>query len=247
MIEIDHLTKTFDNRPAVDDLSLAVARGEIVAFLGPNGAGKTTTIKVMTGLLLPSAGTVRIGGYDITRDPVAAKKVLAYVPDQPWLYDKLTGREFLEFIGRLYGLTPAERRHRIDEYAAYFEAGDYLDHLIESYSHGMKQKVVLSAAFLHDPRVLVLDEPMVGLDPKSMKLLKALLRRKAGEGLSIFMSTHTLPVAEEVADRVGIIHRGRLTALGTVPEILALAKEKKGLEDVFLEITGETTGGNFRF
>jgi len=237
MIEIQNLTKKFDDRAAVIDLSLNVPKGEIFAFLGPNGAGKTTTIKMLTGLLFPTAGSVLIAGHDMRRDPLAAKKHLSYVPDQPYLYDKLTGWEFLEFVGRMYGMPAPTREKRISQYTEYFEMTEYNHSLVEDYSHGMKQKVVLAAAFMHEPEVLVIDEPMVGLDPKSAKSLKELLLSKANDGMTVFMSTHTLPIAQEVAHRIGIIHRGKLIALGSVSEILKLKKSATGLEDVFLEVT----------
>jgi ABC-2 type transport system ATP-binding protein len=236
MIELSRLTKRFGEKIAVDDLSLSISKGEIFCFLGPNGAGKTTTIKMMAGLLNPSAGSVRIGGFDIAKNPIEAKRLLGYVPDQPYLYDKLTGWEFLEFVGRMYRVEETERRRKIEASAAWFDMTDDLHQLVEGYSHGMKQKTAIAAAFLHDPEVFVIDEPLVGLDPKSAKRFKDLLRQKAAGGTTVFMSIHTLPVAEELATRIGIIHRGELIAIGSVKEILA--RGGKDLEAAFLEMTG---------
>jgi ABC-2 type transport system ATP-binding protein len=238
-IEIQHLTKRFGSKVAVDDLSLRVEPGELYAFLGPNGAGKTTTIKVITGLLRPSEGTVRVAGYDVHKDGLEARRVLSYVPDQPYLYDKLSGREFLRFVGSMYGVDPAEADAEIERLAQRFGTTEYLDDLAESYSHGMKQRVVLSAAILHRPQVFVIDEPMVGLDPRSARLVKDVLRQHVENGVCVFMSTHTLSIAEEVADRVGIIHRGRLVAEGTVDELRPDGHTSDKLEDIFLTLTRE--------
>ncbi|MFO7898287.1 MAG: ABC transporter ATP-binding protein [Planctomycetota bacterium] len=240
-IEIDHMTKRFGRKAAVDDLTLTVRDGEVYAFLGPNGAGKTTTIKVITSLLRPTAGTVRVDGHDVQKNGMAARRVISYVPDQPFLYDKLSAREFLSFVGDMYGMDPARSEQRIDELSHRFGITTYLDDLAEGYSHGMKQRVVLAAAMLHDPRALVVDEPMVGLDPRSARLVKDVLREMAVAGVSVFMSTHTLSIAEEVADRVGIIHRGSLVAEGTVDELLAQGHTNARLEDIFLTITHEDT------
>ena len=242
-IELERMTKRFGSKTAVDELTLRVDTGELYAFLGPNGAGKTTTIKVITGLLRPSAGAVRVCGYDVDADGVEARRVLSYVPDQPFLYDKLSGREFLLFVGRMYGLEPAACRKKIDALAEQFGATEYMDDLSESYSHGMKQRIVLSAAILHDPKVLVVDEPMVGLDPRGARLVKNVLREMAANGVCVFMSTHTLSIAEEVADRIGIIQRGRLVAEGTVDELRRHGHTSGKLEDIFLTITREDETG----
>jgi len=238
-IEIEGLTKRFGRKTAVKDLSLHARPGELYAFLGPNGAGKTTTLKVVTGLLRPSAGRVSVCGHDVHADGIAARRVLSYVPDQPFLYEKLSGREFLLFVARLYRMDAAASDRRIDELSERFGTTEYLDDLAESYSHGMKQRVVLSAAILHDPKVLVIDEPMVGLDPRSSRLVKDVLREMVGDGVCVFMSTHTLSAAEEVADRVGIIQNGERVAEGTVDELRARVHTSGRLEDVFLTITRE--------
>ncbi|MBM4047672.1 MAG: ABC transporter ATP-binding protein, partial [Planctomycetes bacterium] len=216
MIEIQDVSKKFGKKVAVTDLTLTVRPGELFAFLGPNGAGKTTTIKMLVGLLRPSAGSIKICGHDIGNNHLAAKAQIGYIPDMPYLYEKLSGREFLQFVADMYKLDPATSAARIAELAGTFEMHDYLDDLCESYSHGMRQRVVYAAALLHDPAVLILDEPMVGLDPKSARLVKDLMKAQARKGATLFMSTHTLSVAEEVADRIGIIHRSKLIALGTV-------------------------------
>jgi ABC-2 type transport system ATP-binding protein len=240
MIEIDHVSKRFGDTVAVDDLSLRIPRGELFAVLGRNGAGKTTTIKMIAGLLRPDAGAIAVCGFDAHRRPFEAKSRLAYVPDQPFLYDKLTAREFLHFTADLYRLgRGAEREARIDELVGLFEMGGYLDELAEAYSHGMKQRVVLAAALLHRPEVLVVDEPLVGLDPQNARLVKSIFREEARRGATLFMSTHTLPVAEEVADRIGILHEGRLIAVGTMAELRARGRSEGRLEDIFFSILAE--------
>ena len=243
MIRIEALTRVFGDKTAVEDLTLTVEGGECFAFLGPNGAGKTTTIKVLAGLLRPTSGSVRICGFDTTREPMQAKAALAYVPDEPYLYEKLSGREFLYFVADMYDIPRAEADRRVERYTEIFRLGDYLDDLCEGYSHGMKQRVVLSSALLHEPRVLVVDEPMVGLDPRGARLVKDIFREEADAGACVFMSTHTLSVAEEVADRIGIIHRGRLIALGSVGELRDAYGGEGGLESVFLKLTRESEVG----
>jgi len=238
-IEIDKMTKRFGAKVAVDELTLRAEPGQLYAFLGPNGAGKTTTIKVITGLLRPTSGTVRVAGHDVHADGVEARRRISYVPDQPFLYEKLSGREFLLFVGNMYGMDPRECLRKIEELSEQFGTTEYLDELAEGYSHGMKQRVVITAAILHHPEVLVVDEPMVGLDPRSARLLKNVLRRMVGRGVCVFMSTHTLSIAEEVADVVGIIDRGRLVAEGTVDELRSRGDTSGKLEDIFLTITGE--------
>jgi len=238
-IRIDHVTKRFGETLAVNDLTLSVQPGELFAFLGPNGAGKTTTIKMIAGLLTPDAGRIEVCGYPMGRDGQLAKAQLAYVPDLPFLYDKLTGREFIEFVGAMYGFTPTEIAARRERLARRLGMGGFLDQLTETYSHGMKQKTVLAAALLHEPKVLVIDEPMVGLDPRTVRTVKDLfLELKAG-GAAVFMSTHTLEVAEAVADRIGIIHHGRLVAHGTLGEIRAEAMRSGTLEEIFLAVTAD--------
>jgi ABC-2 type transport system ATP-binding protein len=237
IIQIKKLTKTFGGMKAVDNLSLDVAEGEFFCFLGPNGAGKTTTIKVLTGLLRPTSGTAFVGGHDISIDPVSAKRIIGYIPDHPYLYEKLSGREFMRFVAGMYHVNGEALDEEIETLLGLFGIDAYADQLIEDYSHGMRQKLIFSATFLHAPRVVIVDEPWVGLDPKSIRFVKDYLKMKTREGVAIFMSTHTLSIAEEVADRIGIIHKGRLIALGTVEDI----KENKlgNLEDVFLALTAE--------
>jgi len=238
MIEIRQVTRCYGRKTAVDSLDLVVPSGELFAFLGPNGAGKTTTIKMLVGLLRPTSGTIHLSGYDVVTQPREASRSLGYIPDEPYLYEKLTGREFLEFVSEMYGLPHALAQERIACEIASFELADFVDHLTESYSHGMKQRLIFASSMLHDPEVLVIDEPMVGLDPRSVRLVKDLLRRKADEGVTIFMSTHTLEVAEEIADRFGIFDHGKLLFLGTVPELqTALEVHEGSLERLFLELT----------
>jgi ABC-2 type transport system ATP-binding protein len=247
MIELEQVSRSYGAKLAVDRLDLTVPSGELFAFLGPNGAGKTTTIKMLVGLLRPSSGSVRLCGYDLVRQSREASRMLGYVPDEPYLYDKLSGREFLQFIADMFGLAPAAGAAAIARETQNFDLGDFLDDLAESYSHGMKQRLVFAAALLHDPRVLVLDEPMVGLDPRSARLVKDLLQAKARQGVTVFMSTHTLALAEEIADRIGIVDHGRLRCLGTLDELhQSLARERTSLEQLFLEVTasGETNGNS---
>jgi ABC-2 type transport system ATP-binding protein len=241
MIEIRNLTKRFDKVVAVDNLTLSVAKGELFGFLGPNGAGKTTTIKVMTGLLHPTSGIVRIGDYDIQRDAIAAKRLIGYVPEDPFVYDKLTGYEFLRFIGGLFSLDGKNLDAQVQYWIEFFGLTPVIDQLTESYSHGMRQKLVMSAALLHDPQVLIIDEPIVGLDPKNTRKVKDLLKERAQQGTTVFLSTHILSVAEELCDRVGIIHQGKLITLGSIPELKRMAKEgtDSSLESIFLKLTEE--------
>ncbi|MCC7086409.1 MAG: ABC transporter ATP-binding protein [Pirellulales bacterium] len=238
MIEFDQAKRNYGRKTAVNDLTLMVPGGELFALLGPNGAGKTTSIKMLVGLLRPSSGIVRICGYDVVKETRQANRCLGYVPDQPYLYDKLSGREFLQFIADLYGLGREESATRIAREIRNFELTEFVDQLTESYSHGMKQRTVFAAALLHDPAVLVLDEPMVGLDPRSMRLVKDLLRDRASAGMTIFMSTHTLGLAEEIADRIGIVDRGRLRFIGTGAQLRQqLAQADTSLERMYLELT----------
>jgi ABC-2 type transport system ATP-binding protein len=238
MIEFDRVTRTYGPKPAVTDLSLSIPQGELFALLGPNGAGKTTTIKMLVGLLRPSRGTVRICGHDLVKETRAAHLHTGYVPDEPTLYDKLTGREFLWFIADMFGMPRSIATEKIGREINHFELANYADDLAESYSLGMKQRLVFAAALLHDPDVLVLDEPMVGLDPRSVRIVKDLLRSRTREGMTVFMSTHTLAMAEELADRVGIMVRGQLRFLGTVAELRdQVATGTTSLEDLYLELT----------
>jgi ABC-2 type transport system ATP-binding protein len=237
MIDLREVTKKYGTKTAVDRLTLQIDPGEVFAFLGPNGAGKTTTIKLMCGLLFPTAGTVRIGGYDMQADGDKARQLLSYVPDQPYLYEKLTGREFLRFIAEMYGLPQDRARARIEEMIELFELRDFVDDLTERYSHGMRQRTVFASALLHEPRILIVDEPTVGLDPRSVRLLKDLLRRESAGGTTIFLSTHSLDIAQQLADRIGIVEHGRLIACGPLESLRKQAALDGSLEDVFLKLT----------
>jgi ABC-2 type transport system ATP-binding protein len=237
MIKLDRVTKQYGAKTAVHELSLDIAAGELFAFLGPNGAGKTTTIKMMCGLLFPTSGTVHIGGYDLRRDGDRARQLLSYVPDQPFLYEKLTGREFLQFIADMYGLSRAKSQERIAEVIELFELHEFIDDLTERYSHGMRQRTVFAAALVHEPGVLIVDEPTVGLDPHSVRRLKDLLRRQADQGTTVFLSSHSLDVVEELADRIAIIEHGRLVACGSLKALRDQAAVDGSLEDVFLTLT----------
>ncbi len=240
MIRTIGLTKRFGTKVAVDNLNLDIPEGEFFCFLGPNGAGKTTTIKVLTGLMLPTSGTASIGGHDVRTNPVAAKQLLGYIPDHPFLYEKLTGREFMQFVAGLYEMPAEGLDDRVEELLHIFEVQHVGDQLIENYSHGMRQKLSFASCFLHTPRAVIVDEPWVGLDPKNIRAVKTYLKRKTREeGLTVLMSTHTLSIAEEIADRIGIIHQGKLLCEGTVPEIMRRerAVDSATLEDVFLELT----------
>lgn len=237
MITIEHLTKRFGAVPAVDDLTLAVPRGELFCFLGPNGAGKTTTLKILCGLLRPDAGKARIGGRDILAEPEAVRRGIGYVPDTPFLYERLTPIEFFEFIGDLYRI-PADRVNA--ERARYFQLfalDDYARTLIKDLSHGYRQRLIYAATLLHEPEVLFIDEPFVGLDPFTIRLLRDLLRERARAGMTIFLTTHILAFAERLADRIGILVRGRLAGLGTLAELRAHSAVDGPLEDVFLHLT----------
>jgi ABC-2 type transport system ATP-binding protein len=234
MIELHNVTKKFGTFAAVDGVSLRIERGQFFGFLGPNGAGKTTTIKMLTGLYAPTSGSCVVNGFDVQKNPLAAKQSIGYVPDQPFLYEKLTGREFLYFVGGLFRLSKADLRVRIEEYVDIFETGDFVDKRAEEYSQGMRQRIVLTAALLHDPKVLIVDEPMVGLDPRSARLVKDLLKKRTEQGVTIFMSTHLLEIVEELCDRIAIIQRGRIIH----EEIQDSRKRENGeLEALFLDLT----------
>ena len=239
MIEINNLVKRYGDKAAVNNVSLQVNGGEVFGFLGPNGAGKTTTIKVIVGLLQPTAGTVKVAGYDVQTQPLPAKAASGYVPDTPNLYAKLTGRELLRFVGDLYDLDRKQVAQRTEELLQMFDLTSAADDTVDSYSHGMQQKISLAAALMHDPKVLVLDEPTVGLDPKSARLIKDILRQMADRGAAIFLSTHILEIAERMCDRIGIINKGELIAVGTMNELRSLGKAgETSLEDIFLGLTG---------
>ncbi len=240
MIRLSNLTKRYGGFLAVDSLSIEVERGTIFAFLGTNGAGKTTTIKMMTGALQPTAGTVEIGGYDIQKNPIEAKFLMGVIPDRPNMYGKLTGKEFMHFIAELYKVPYPLAKQRTQELLTMYGLGDWQYDLIESYSHGMKQRLLMCSALVHDPALLVVDEPMVGLDPRGAKLLKDTFRERAAKGLTIFMSTHSLSVAQEIAHKLAIIKQGKIVAMGTLQELYAQAKSQASdLEEVFLQIISE--------
>ncbi|NDL67472.1 ABC transporter ATP-binding protein [Anaerotalea alkaliphila] len=240
MLQIRNLTKTYAKGgvKAVDNISFHVEQGEIYGFLGPNGAGKTTTIKMITGLLKQDGGTVRINGFDTLVDPLEAKSKIGYVPDNPQVYEKLKGVEYLNFMADVYRVTKTDRQERMARYLQLFDLEAAAGDLIDSYSHGMKQKIVLTGALLHDPDLFVLDEPMVGLDPKSAFNLKEVMRDMCGLGKTVFFSTHVLEVAERICDRIAIIDKGRIISEGTMEELRAKAGREESLEQIFLEVTG---------
>ena len=238
-IKLNHLRKMYGKQVAVKGIDLEVQKGELFGFLGPNGAGKTTTIKMITGLLEPTDGDVALNGIDIWQDPIEAKKILSYVPDQPNLYPKLTGRDYLEFVASVFQLDTEAFQKEAELLLDIFGLTDRADELIESYSHGMKQKIAICGALVHHPDILFLDEPTVGLDPKSARNLKNILRERCDQGMTAFITTHILEIAEQMCDRIGIISDGSIIALGTMDEL----REKDGrtegsLEDIFLELTG---------
>jgi ABC-2 type transport system ATP-binding protein len=239
MIRLAGMTKRYGRFTAVHPLDLHVKAGQLFGFLGPNGAGKTTTIRVLTGVLRPTAGSIHIAGVDMLRDPVAAKRHIGYIPDRPMLYEKLTGAEFLRFVCGLWGRDDEASRLRAAELLELFELTSWQDTLVESYSHGMRQKLLISSALVHAPDVIVVDEPMVGLDPRAARLIKNLLRAFVDQGGTVFLSTHTLEVAEALCDRIAILHQGRIRAQGTMSELRAeAAAGTAGLEEVFLKLTG---------
>ena len=236
MLQIEHLTKTYGEKKAVDDLSLHILPGEIYGFIGHNGAGKTTTLKSVAGILRFDAGEIRIGGPSIRTDPLACKRKLAYIPDNPDLYDYMTGIQYLNFIANIFGVSAADRQVRIRELAERFELTNDLAQPIAAYSHGMKQKLAIISAWLHAPQLVVMDEPFVGLDPKAAHLLKGMMRELCDRGGAIFFSTHVLEVAEKLCDKVAILRAGKLIRSGTMDEV----KGDDSLEEVFLELEGET-------
>jgi ABC-2 type transport system ATP-binding protein len=239
MIEIVNLVKYFGDTKAVNGVNLVVPKGEFFAILGPNAAGKTTTIKIVVGLMKPTAGIVRVAGFDVQADPVEARRRLAYVPDFPFLYDKLTPWEFLRFTGQLFRMSEAHIQTAGRELAARFNLEPYLSKPIESLSHGTRQRVAIVSALLHDPDVFILDEPMVGLDPQHARVVKDVLKERANAGMTVFISTHQLSVAEEMADRIGIMHQGKLVAVGTRNELHHLSGISGALEKVFLALTAD--------
>jgi ABC-2 type transport system ATP-binding protein len=238
LIQTQELVKRFGEKTAVDRVTFQVSAGEVFGFLGPNGAGKTTTIKMIVGLLQPTSGSVSVAGFDLHTQPLQAKAVSGYLPDTPNLYPKLSGRELLRFVGDLYQIDQAQVNRRSQELFKLFELVEVADDPIDTYSHGMQQKTALASALLHDPRVLVMDEPTVGLDPRSARIIKDILRQLAERGAAVFLSTHILEIAERMCDRIGIIDEGRLIAVGTMQELRAMGKGEVSLEDIFLNLTG---------
>jgi ABC-2 type transport system ATP-binding protein len=244
VIDIRNVTKRYGTKLAVDDLTLHVPDGELFAFLGPNGAGKTTTIKMLCGLLFPTEGELKVGGYDLKTHGDQARQLVSYVPDQPYLYEKLTGREFLQFIADLYGMPKDRGRDRIAKMIDVFHLEEFVDDLTERYSHGMRQRTVFAAALVHEPKLLIADEPTVGLDPRSIRELKTLLRQQADQGVTVFLSTHTLDIAQELADRIGIVEHGKLIGCGSLDTLRKQASLDGSLEEVFLKITEEAATEN---
>ncbi len=240
MIRLQNLTKRYGSFTAVNAIDLDVPRGELFGFLGPNGAGKTTTLRMIAGILRPTGGTIEIGGVDISANPIAAKMKLGFIPDRPFIYEKLTGAEFMRFVAGLYDQEGPEVEHRSRELLALFDLEEWRDELVESYSHGMRQKLIISSAFVHRAEVIVVDEPMVGLDPKAARILKDLFREYVTRGNTIMMSTHTLEVAEAMCDRIAIIQAGKIRACGTMADLRQSAEGgAEGLEEIFLKLTGE--------
>lgn len=239
MIQIAGLTKRYGTFTAVAGMDLSVGRGELFGLLGPNGAGKTTTLRMVAGILRPTSGNITIGGVSLASDPVAAKAKLGFIPDRPFIYEKLTGTEFLRFVAGLYGQGGSEVDRRGEELLALFDLVDWKDELVDSYSHGMRQKLIIASAFVHRPQVIIVDEPMVGLDPKAARLLKDLFRAYVERGNTIVMSTHTLEVAETLCDRIAIVQNGRIAAMGTMSELRSSTGYDSGLEDIFLRLTGQ--------
>lgn len=239
LLKLENISKSYNKGAvkAVDGVNLEVKPGEIFGFLGPNGAGKTTTIKMIVGLLKPDSGRININGVDIWQEPMKAKKIISYVPDSPEVYDKLKGIEYLNFIADMYEIPKDLRRERIEKYLEIFTLKDAVGDIIGSYSHGMKQKIVLIAALLHEPEMFILDEPMVGLDPKSSFELKEIMRERCKEGKSVFFSTHVLEVAEKLCDRIAIINKGKIIASGTMEELRKHSANTESLENIFLELT----------
>ncbi len=241
MIEIIHLVKKFGDLVAVDDISLSVAPGEFFAVLGPNAAGKTTTLKILVGLMRPTSGTARIGGFDVQTEPLQARRRMAYVPDFPFLYEKLTPWEFFRFTGQLFQMDESSIQANARQLIGRFNLDDYVNKPIEGLSHGTRQRIAIVSGLLHDPGIFIIDEPMVGLDPQHARIVKDVLKERSLQGMTVLVSTHQLSVAEEMADRIGIIHRGRLIGAGTSEQLRRQSGEAGALEDVFLAMTAEET------
>ena len=242
MIRLTNLTKRYGSFTAVNGIDLEVPRGELFGFLGPNGAGKTTTLRMIAGILRPTSGSIQVGGVDVVANPMAAKSKLGYIPDRPFIYEKLTGAEFLRFVAGLYDQQGPDIARRANELLALFDLEEWRDEMVESYSHGMRQKLIISSAFVHRPEVIVVDEPMVGLDPKAARILKDLFREYTRRGHTVMMSTHTLEVAEAMCDRIAIMQGGVIRASGTMTELRANAEAGRvGLEEIFLRLTGENS------
>jgi len=239
MIELIHLVKNFGDLVAVNDISIEIPAGQFFCVLGPNAAGKTTTIKMLTGLIKPTSGAARVCGIDVQKDPLEARKRMAYVPDFPFLYDKLTPWEFIRFTGQLFQMPDAEIRSRSEELIERFHLDEYLRKPIEGLSHGTRQRIAISAALLHNPDVFVIDEPMVGLDPQHARVVKDILKERALKGMTVFLSTHQLSIAEEMADRIGIINRGAFAGVGTLDELRGQSGSDGKLENCFLALTAE--------
>ncbi len=239
MLKLEGISKSYNKGAikAVDNINLDIKPGEIFGFLGPNGAGKTTTIKMIVGLLKPDSGKVTVGTVDAWKEPLMAKSIISYVPDNPEIYDRLKGVEYLNFIADMYGISKYEREKKMNYYLELFNIKDSIGDIIASYSHGMKQKLVLTSALLSDPKLFILDEPMVGLDPKSAFNLKEIMRKMCDEGKTVFFSTHVLEVAEKLCDRIAIINKGKIVAMGTMEELRTHAEERESLEKIFLELT----------
>jgi ABC-2 type transport system ATP-binding protein len=237
MIEVEHLVKRFGDLVAVDDVTLKVGRSEFFAVLGPNAAGKTTTLKILAGLMKPSSGRARIAGFDVQQDALEARRRMAFVPDFPFLYEKLTPMEFFRFTSQLFDMPEDQFQHNLSDLVARFNLQPYTDKAIEGLSHGTRQRVAIVSALLHDPEVFIIDEPMVGLDPQHSRVVKDLLKERARAGMAVLLSTHQLSVAEEMADRIGIMHQGRLIAVGSREELRRESGESGPLEDVFLALT----------
>ena len=238
MIKFENLTKIYRGLRAVDNINLMVPQGTVFGFIGPNGAGKTTTIKMMVGVLRPTKGTIIINGMDIAKEPTKIKGVIGFIPDRPFLYEKLSGLEFLKFKAGLYGISKNSIDARISNLLTIFDLSDWANELIESYSHGMKQRLIIAAAIMHDPKLIVVDEPMVGLDPKGAKLVKKIFVERAGKGSTVFMSTHTLSLAQEICERIAIVDKGRILACGTYEDLKRQADTEENLESIFLRLTG---------